>query len=302
MILEKEVSTHNFSLLNLYKSFLILEKGLSENTIVSYLYDLRSFFDFFHPKKCEDFTNSDINKFFIALSEIGLSLSSVARCRSSIRNFFLFLDEEEIDYELQINFLTKIQPEHKLPDTLSINETLKLLDSIKVNDKLSSRNKALLEFLYASGVRISEAINMKVRDIDFEHQTAEIFGKGQKERLVPIATKSMAYILSYINNYRQLFLKSKSSEFVFLNRSGNHLSRMGCWKIVQKIAKKAGISKNVSPHTFRHSFATHLIEGGVNLRVVQILLGHSSIETTQIYTEVDRHFLSQEHRRCHPRK
>jgi len=182
-----------------------------------------------------------------------------------------------------------------------VEEVNKLINSVQTKDKYGIRNRAILEFLYSTGARISEMLNLRVGEIIFSEQLVRLTGKGKKERLVPITKVAANYCSIYIENARQHFLKGKNSNIIFLNRFGDKLSRMGCWKIFQKYVEKADISKEVSPHTLRHSFATHLLQGGANLRVVQTLLGHSSINTTQIYTNIDKNYLKEIHSLYHPR-
>ncbi|MEA1973135.1 MAG: site-specific tyrosine recombinase/integron integrase [Candidatus Cloacimonadota bacterium] len=297
----KEIlSPHNLAYFNQYKFFLKVEKGLSKNSVEGYLNDLDNFLASF-TKNIEEISNKDISIYFLELQEVGLENSSIARKRSSIKSFFTFLQEEEIELILDIENIPKIRMNHNLPDTLSIEETFLFLDAIPTEGALGSRNKAMLELMYASGIRISETINLSIHDINFDKGLIVVMGKGNKQRIVPIAKKSLKYLKQYLNSYRELLRKNKNTENIFLNRSGNKLSRMGIWKIIQKIAKLSMIKAHISPHTFRHSFATHLIQGGANLRIVQLLLGHVSINTTQIYTEVDNQFLKEEHHRCHPR-
>jgi len=284
----------------MYKFFLKVEKGLSENSITSYLTDIKDLFISI-SKEVETVSDNDISSYFYDLQEIGLENSSIARKRSSIKSFFTFLLDEDMELLLDIENIPKIRMSHNIPDTLTIDETFRFLDAIPLDGALGNRNKAMFELMYASGIRISETINLSIHNINFERNLIVILGKGNKQRIVPVANKSLNYLKSYLNNYRELLRKGKSTDNVFLNRSGNKLSRMGIWKVMQKIALIANLKSHISPHTLRHSFATHLIKGGANLRIVQVLLGHSSINTTQIYTEIDNQFLFEEHKRCHPR-
>ena len=177
----------------------------------------------------------------------------------------------------------------------------KLLESIPTDNAQGLRNKAMLELMYASGLRISETIDLSIHDIFWEEQMVRVMGKGSKQRIVPVAEKSLDFMKKYNREGRPQLKKEKNTDHFFLNRFGNKISRMGVWKIIDKLCTEAGIRKHVSPHTFRHSFATHLLEAGANLRVVQMLLGHVSINTTQIYTNIDRKFIIEEHRLHHPR-
>jgi len=299
MMLDK-LSKHNRALLKNYQYHLKVEKGLSENSIVSYENDICNLLTQ-EEKNIEDITNKDIINFFVTLQEIGLTNSTIARKRSSIRSYLKFLIEEGIDILADVDDIPSIKPAHRIPDVLNIKQMLKLLDSILKEKPTDLRNKAMLELMYATGIRISEAINLSMHDVFWDEKLIRVLGKGGKQRVVPIADKSLKFLVEYFETARPLIRKDKDTDILFLNRFGNRLSRMGVWKMIDRITLEAGISKHVSPHTFRHSFATHLLEAGANLRVVQMLLGHSSINTTQIYINIDNSFIKQEHRLYHPR-
>ena len=294
------LSQHNRALLQNYKYYLKVEKGLSGNSIESYQNDICNLLTQI-SRDIEKITNKDIINFFVTLQEIGLTNSTIARKRSSIRSFLKFLIEEEVEISADVNNIPSIKTAQRLPDVLSVKQMLKLLDSIPTEKPTDVRNKAMLELMYATGIRISEAINLSIHDVYWDDKVIRVLGKGGKQRIVPVAQISLNYLKEYFNSARSLLRKDKSTDILFLNRFGNKLSRMGVWKVIDKLTKEAGISKHVSPHTFRHSFATHLLEAGANLRVVQILLGHSSINTTQIYINIDNTFIIQEHRLYHPR-
>ncbi len=296
----EEISPHNLALLNGFQYHLKVEKGLSPNSVESYYRDLRDFL-LFVQKKTETIQTGDVINYFVNLQGIGISNSSIARKRSSIKSFFKFLKEEEIEISINLDDIPKIKYSQRLPDVLSVKEMLRLLDNIPTESMNGLRNKAMLELMYASGLRISEAINLSIHDIYWDEEVIRVMGKGGKQRVVPVAEISMEFVKQYFNSARSLLKKEKNTDYFFLNRSGNKLSRMGVWKIIDNLSKKAGIKKHVSPHTFRHSFATHLLEAGANLRVVQMLLGHASINTTQIYTNIDTNFIVKEHRLYHPR-
>ena len=296
----KEISPHNLALLNGFQYHLKVEKGLSPNSVESYYRDLRDFL-LFVQKKTETIQTGDVINYFVNLQGIGISNSSIARKRSSIKSFFKFLKEEEIEISINLDDIPKIKYSQKLPDVLSVKEMFRLLDNIPTESMNGLRNKAMLELMYASGLRISEAINLSIHDVNWDEKVIRVMGKGGKQRVVPVAEISMEFVKRYFDVSRPLLKKEKNTDYFFLNRSGNKLSRMGVWKIIDNLSKKAGIKKHVSPHTFRHSFATHLLEAGANLRVVQMLLGHASINTTQIYTNIGTSFIVKEHRLYHPR-
>ncbi len=295
-----KLSKHNRALLQNYQFHLKVEKGLSENSIISYENDICNLLTQVE-KNIEDISNKDIINFFVTLQELGLTNSTIARKRSSIRSYLKFLIEEEIAILTDVDNIPSIKPSKRLPDVLNVRQMLKLLDSIPAEKPTDLRNKAMLELMYATGIRISETINLSMHDVYWDEKLVRVLGKGGKQRVVPIADKSLKYLDEYFKTARPLIRKDKDTDILFLNRFGNKISRMGVWKVIDKITQEAGISKHVSPHTFRHSFATHLLEAGANLRVVQMLLGHSSINTTQIYINIDNSFIRQEHRLYHPR-
>lgn len=294
------LSKHNRALLQNYQYHLKVEKGLSENSIKSYQLDICNLLSEI-DKDIESITNKDIIDFFVTLQELGLTNSSIARKRSSIRSFLKFLIEEEMQISAVVDDIPRIKPSKRLPDVLSVKLMFKLLDNIPIKKPTDLRNKAMLELMYATGIRISETIDLSIHNIFWDEEVIRVLGKGGKQRVVPVAGTSMNYLKKYCNSARALLRRDNNIDIVFLNRFGNKLSRMGVWKVIDKLADSAGISKHISPHTFRHSFATHLLEAGANLRVVQMLLGHSSINTTQIYINIDNSFIRQEHRLHHPR-
>lgn len=296
----RELSVHNQAYINSFKYHLSVEKGLSKNSVSSYLTDLYGFFDFLDIE-AEKIDSPNVVDYLANLQEAGLSSNSVARKRSTLKSFFTFLLEEEIPISLKLNEIPAIKQGKRLPDVLSKDEMLRLLDTIDRTTPLGQRNKALFELMYASGLRISEAINLSIHDIIWDEQAVRVMGKGRKQRILPVAAVSLDFVKSYIAGGREALRKDKYTDVLFLNRFGNILSRMGIWKLLRKQADLASIKKDISPHTIRHSFATHLLEAGANLRVVQLLLGHVSINTTQIYTNIDVDFIVKEHRLYHPR-
>jgi len=291
-------------LLDQFLNHLSLEAGLSANTIDSYRRDLERYIKFLQEKKIDTvdkITEEHITNLIVLLSKTGLRSASITRNLSSIRHFHKFLVTEGYsDYD-PAGALESPKLWRKLPMVLHIEEMKKLLKQPPKDDVLGLRDRAMLEFLYATGVRISELINTKRKDIIPEVELVRVIGKGQKERIIPIGKKSLKWVKKYLQESRPSLAKQNSEDFLFLNRRGRYFSRMGLWKILRKYVNKAGIKKKVSPHTIRHSFATHLLEGGADLRAVQEMLGHADISTTQIYTHLDREYLKQEHRDHHPR-
>jgi len=285
--------------------YLSLEKGLSQNTISAYRNDLSTFSDFLISKGIENYIISNqelITEFFVLLTEIGLNPTSRMRYLSSIKSlykYFLTIGKSDFDPSETIE-LPKVS--RKLPATLSIEEIKCIIEQPDVSSPAGIRDRAILETLYACGLRVSELINLKQRDILFDAEIVRVFGKGSKERIVPIGKSALKWINIYKKKARVRFLKlATTGDILFLNQRGSQLSRMTIWKIVNKATNDAGIEKEVHPHTFRHSFATHLLEGGADLRAVQEMLGHSDISTTQIYTHLDNDYIKEVHRTFHPR-
>jgi len=297
---DKELTPHNQAYLHNFTFHLKVEKGLSPNTVESYLNDITNLL-LTSNKKTEEINSNDIVNYFVSLQEIGISNASIARKKSSLKTFFKFLLEEEVPISLNIDEIPAIKISRKLPDVLSVREMLHLLDNIDTDNALGLRNKAMLELMYASGLRITEVLNLSIHDFFWNEEVVRVMGKGRKQRVVPVAENSLLFIKNYYQNGRSELKKDNETDIFFLNKFGRKLSRMGVWKIIEKLSLQAGIKKHISPHTIRHSFATHLLEAGANLRIVQELLGHVSINTTQIYTNIDRNFIIKEHRLYHPR-
>ena len=291
---------HNRALLNNFRYFIQTEKGLSKNTIVSYVSDIESFLVFCN-KSFNNVSNSDFVDFFVSLQKIGVSSNSLSRKKSSIKSFITFLLEEGLKLTIELEKLPQIKHSKNLPLALSTYEMKKMLEFYQKPDALSVRNRAILEFMYATGTRVSEVINLSEHDIYWDDKLIRVLGKGSKQRYVPILETSISYLKNYIQSSRAKLLKTGQTDILFLNRFGRKLSRMGMWKIIEKAARESFIKKEVSPHTIRHTFATHLLEGGANLRVIQILLGHTSINTTQIYTNIDTKYIVSVHKKYHPR-
>jgi len=294
------------NLLKEFLTYLKLIRGYSQNTIESYKRDIQRLLDFLESKGIDDL--NDVNKtilssFFSTLNTIGLSTKSIARNYSSIKSFFRYLSVNDF---IQNNPALKFKgPKISVhpPEVLSFSEINKILDQPNTKTLLGIRNKAMLEFAYATGVRVSELLNLKKSDLFLKDEVVRILGKGSKERLVPIGSHAIYWMEQYLTKVRPVLAKKKfeSKDYVFLNYRGKKLSRMGFFKILRGYVVQAGIDKNVHPHTIRHSFATHLLERGADIRIVQELLGHSKISTTQIYIHIDRTRLRETLIRYHPR-
>jgi integrase/recombinase XerD len=288
-----------------YLSSLELERNLSINTIKSYKNDLTSLLKFLKEKNLaepSDVSYHHLIAFFKLLNKLGLSSRSSARYYSSIRGFFAYLFANGYLEKDPTERLSAPKVSKGLPIVLNVNEIDKILDCPNISTKLGLRDKAMLETFYACGLRVSELISLKVSDLFLNEEVLRVFGKGSKERLVPIGSSAIKWIEDYLQKSRPLLMKkSKSENVLFLNNRGKKLSRMGVWKIVNQNVEAAAIKKEVHPHTFRHSFATHLLEGGADLRAVQEMLGHADISTTQIYTHLDRDYIRQIHKEFHPR-
>ncbi len=288
-----------------YLAHLKLEKNLAENTVSSYKNDLSSFIRFLEEQKINDPSKVEsrvIIEFFTNLEKVGLTSSSAARYFSSLKGFLNFLLANNYTKNNPIEKVDPPKLAKNLPGVLSFPEIEKILSLPITDETLGIRDKTILEVFYACGLRISELISLKISDLFLNEEMIRVFGKGSKERIVPIGSSAINWINEYLTKSRPLLQKKMQSEnYLFLNNRGSKLSRMGVWKIVDKYIKESGIEKPAHPHTFRHSFATHLIEGGADLRSVQEMLGHADISTTQIYTHIDREFIKQVHKQFHPR-
>lgn len=288
-----------------YLTTLKLERNLSGNTVSSYKNDITSLLNFLETLSITDLSRvskKELNLFFSSLSKTGLSSNSAARYYSSTKGFFRYLFIQNYIKENPMEKVSSPKLKKGLPLVLSVSEVDSILSKPDTSKVLGLRDKALLELLYACGVRVSELLGLKVSDLFFNEEIIRVFGKGSKERLVPVGRSAVKWIKEYLIKSRSMLEKKhKSENFLFLNKRGTKLSRMGIWKIVDKSVKDAGIKKEVHPHTFRHSFATHLLEGGADLRAVQEMLGHADISTTQIYTHIDREYIKQMHKDFHPR-
>ena len=273
---------------------------MAANSIAAYEQDVRDFLGF-EQKGAGEYSADDVTKYLITLQELGMANSSMARKRVAIKQFFDYLLVSDYPLKMDFDLVPQIQIGEHLPDTLSVEEMKLLLDSLPIDDRLSYRNKVMLELLYATGMRSSELLGLTIHDLKREQGMILVRGKGSKQRYVPYIKALDPLLDKYLAVHRPALLGIRQNDILFLNRNGGPLSRMGFWKMLRQAVIKAGIKRDISPHTFRHSFATHLLEAGVSLRVVQNLLGHSSINTTQIYTHVDTRWLVETHRQYHPR-
>ncbi|MBM3414749.1 MAG: site-specific tyrosine recombinase XerD [Bacteroidetes bacterium] len=288
-----------------FKAWLQLEKSLAENSVDAYLRDLTLFCRFLSSTQLADspttVQSDHLRKFLQWIHENGFSASSQARILSGIKSFYRYCILEQICQEDPTALVEAPQKKRALPDTLSFEEIEKLIAQLDLSKPESTRNKAMLETLYSCGLRVSELVNLQLSKLYLDLGFIRVRGKGDKERLVPIGDNAVSYIQLYKQTTRQQIIPQKGKEdFLFLNKRGGALSRVMVFYIIRDLARAAGIQKTVSPHTFRHSFATHLIEGGADLRAVQEMLGHSSITTTEIYTHLDRDFLRRTLVEFHP--
>lgn len=295
----------------LYINHLRTERSLSENTIASYSADIHKFLVYCDEElKVSDFgkiTHKVTGEFIAMLSsqdvegERRYSGKSLARTISSLKSFFRYLEEEKIVMQSPMENVETPKSSRLIPDVLSIEETQALLESPVTADKLGCRDKAILETMYACGLRVSETADLKLSDIHSDEGIVRIIGKGSKERIVPIGSVALKWLGKYLSESRPLLKKEKSRDIVFLNFRGGKLSRMGIFDIIRKYSRISGIGKSIHPHTLRHTFATHLLQGGADIRIIQEMLGHSDISTTQIYTQVSRDYLIEVHKTFHPR-
>lgn len=307
----RPINSNDFNLnLKLFNNFLRLEKTLSENSIRSYNFDLTKLFEYLEFKgieKVSKISDSDLKKFIqlqsksLKKDDEVISDKTISRYISSFKSFFKFLESENIINSNPADLIESPKLKRNLPEVLSVDEINKILESVDLSERAGIRDRAILETMYACGLRVSELINLETNLIEFEEKLITVTGKGSKERIIPIGKYALSYIEKYINELRNFIKKEKSSNYLFLNLRGGKLSRMAIWNVVSKYAHKAGIEKEIHPHTLRHSFATHLLEGGADIRIIQELLGHSDISTTQIYTHLDTTYLQEIHKTFHPR-
>ena len=281
-----------------YMNYLSLERQLSPNTIDGYKRDLEDFYKFTN-KSYNHINKDDIINYITYLNK-KVGPKTINRHIVSIKNYFKFLEKNNYISTNPTTDITGLKTPKKMPRVLSIEEVDKLLD-IEVKDAYSSRNKAMLELMYSSGLRVSELLSLTLNNIDFDMNLVRIYGKGSKERIVPISDIATSYLDEYINLYRNTLVKNKVTDLLFLNSRGSKLSRQGFFKILKEIALIKGINREISPHVLRHSFATHLLNNGADLRSIQTMLGHENIETTQIYTHVSNNYVKENYDEAHPR-
>lgn len=295
---------NSFNLIDSYINFLIIEKGLADNTIAAYSSDISFFYEFMESSGTQDITATeakDILKYLIFMRDHGLDAKSRARKLIAVRGFFRFLCKEGVIEKDPAKTIDLPRSALKLPDVMSVPQIKKLLEAPDDSTPAGLRDGAMLELLYASGLRVSELVGIKVLDVNLEAGFVRVFGKGSRERIIPVGSYAIDRIKKYKAEARTFFLKNGQNDHLFLGKRGKEMTRQGFWKILKAYCLKAGLMSGISPHTFRHSFATHLLEGGADLRVVQIMLGHSDIATTQIYTHVSRDYLRSVHTKFHPR-
>jgi integrase/recombinase XerD len=288
-----------------FKAWLQLEKSLSDNSVEAYLHDIEKLTSYLllqkDEKKPSELTLKDLEKFVQWINELGMTVSSQARIISGLRSFYKYCLLEQISITDPTLLLEAPKMQRKLPDVMNFEEIEQIIGAIDQSKPEGGRNKALFETMYSSGLRVSEVVNLRLSNLFFEVGFIKVLGKGDKERLVPIGGDAIKYINIYRDAIRtQISIQPGEEDIVFLNRRGHRLSRVMIFLILKELVKKTGIQKNISPHTFRHSFATHLVEGGADLRAVQEMLGHESITTTEIYTHLDREFLRSTLQQFHP--
>ena len=289
-----------------FRDYLALEAGNSGNTVASYLRDITRLADYATSrgaKSPEQLSAAQLRDFVYFLKDLGLAATTIGRQISAIRTYYKFLVGEGLAARDPSERIESPKRWRTLPAVLSVEEVRKLLEasSIEQRPPLAIRDHALLEFAYATGVRVSELVGLKLQDLFFRDGVARVFGKGRKERLVPVGRRAIGEVSMYVERVRPTLDRGNGRGFLFLNARGTPLSRVGAWGIIKANARRAGLMKRVTPHTLRHTFATHLLEGGADLRAVQEMLGHVDLSTTQLYTHIDRDYLRTVHKSYHPR-
>ena len=292
-------------LISMLLNYLSVERGLSQNTIMSYRRDLESYLDYLksqqHINSLEKTDKNQITSFLLKLKTQGLNTNSIARKLAAIKTFYRFLVRERILKYDPTSLLESPKLWKKIPETLSVGEVETLIAQPDLRKKQGLRDKAILEALYATGMRVSELTQLKLEDLNLDVGFVRCLGKGNKERIVPLGRKAIIYLKKYITDARPYFLKRTSTDALFLTRQNRRISRQSVWKMIKKYARQARIKKEIRPHILRHSFATHLLERGADLRSVQEMLGHSDISTTQVYTHINKDRLKMIHKQFHPR-
>jgi len=287
-----------------FRDYLALEAGNSGNTVESYLRDITRLAEYATSRGAttpEQLSAAQLREFIYFLKDLGLAPTTIRRQISAIRTYFKFLVGEGMAARDPSERIESPKRWRTLPAVLTVPEIDKLLAAPNTDEPLAIRDRALLEFAYATGVRVSELVALKLQDIMFEDGIARVFGKGAKERLVPVGRRALGAVALYAREIRPTLDRGKTRGFLFLNARGTPLSRVGAWGVIKATARRAGLAKRVTPHTLRHTFATHLLEGGADLRAVQEMLGHADLSTTQLYTHVDRDYLRTVHKSYHPR-
>lgn len=284
-----------------FESYLLIDKKYSNNTITSYVSEIEKFYNYVKQDNISKITKKDIKEYIADLKKKNMSTKSIAHNISCLKSFYKFLIINKIVSSNETDGIDTPKISKTLPKVLSIEEITKLLD-INTETDYDYRNKAMLELMYATGLRVSELVNLKLADIDLHMAIVRVMGKGSKERIIPIGDYAIMSLREYINSHRNNMMKRNINDYVFINNHGNKMTRQGFFKIIKAEAKKKNIKTNFSPHTLRHSFATHLLTYGADLKVIQELLGHSNISTTQIYTHVSKDKLKQNYNEFHPHK
>lgn len=293
-------------LINRFLIYLRLEQSLSDNSVTAYSHDIELFMQYLlsikHTMLLKDISQEDIENFLAYLYDLGFSATSQARILSGIKKFYSYLIQERLVIENPTQLISSPSIGRHLPDVLSYEEICSMIDGIDLSQQFGHRNKAIIEVMYGCGLRVSEVISLKISNIYIKDEFIRVIGKGNKERLIPISSSIIKTLFLYIDSERKhQEINPKHTDIVFLNRRGSALSRQMIFLIIKDLAEKAGIKKNIGPHTIRHSFATHLLEGGADLRAVQQMLGHSSISTTEIYTHISDQYLREVITLFHPR-
>ena len=288
-----------------FRDYLALEAGNSPHTVENYLRDVRRLVEYGSSRKIRtpgEVTAAQLREFIYFLKDLGLAATTIRRQISALRTYYKFLVGEGIVARDPSERIESPKRWRTLPSVLTVTDVERLLAAPNTDEPLAIRDRALLEFAYATGVRVSELVGLTLQDILFEEGVARVFGKGAKERLVPVGRRALGAVALYAREIRPTLEKRGVGRgALFLNARGGPLSRVGAWGVIKKMAKRAGLTKRVTPHTLRHTFATHLLEGGADLRAVQEMLGHADLSTTQLYTHVDRDYLRSVHKSYHPR-